>query len=83
MKKRPTEMVYCPYCERKVRPVYSVVKEGIVSQFFQGIFKAFFFIFTCGLGYILYRCAKAFCHNPQECPICGAILKEGNYDYDN
>ena len=77
--KRPSKMVYCPYCERKVRPILSQEKRGILYRFVTGLFKLVFYLSTCGLGYLLVRFAKAFCKLPLECPICGAILEEGNY----
>lgn len=79
MEKRPTEMVYCPYCERKVRPLIVEQKKGLLSRFFTSLLLFFFYLFTLGVGWLLVRTVRMFCNRSWECPICGAILKKGNY----
>lgn len=83
MKQRPKKMMYCPYCEREVRPVYSTLQRGFFTGLLRNLVKFILYVTTLGLAFFLYRFVMLFYHVPLECPICGAELRSGNYDYIN
>ena len=83
MSQRPKKMMYCPYCERQVRPKLTTQKRGFFTGLLRSIIKFILYVSSFGLAFFIYRFVMLFYRVPLECPICGAELRSGNYDYIN
>ena len=68
-------MKFCPYCNRKVRPIEERENPvGCVTQVLKFIGFIMLTVVTCGLFLIVYFLAKSFTKKTMVCPICNAKL---------
>lgn len=76
---RPKDMLYCTYCERKVRPIEAKEEKKFCSRLFTGLFRLTGALFTMGVSLIIEYLFSSARRQNLECPICGAVLKPGNW----